>query len=146
MGGRAMAYLDWNPAFDTGVPGIDYEHRRLVAMLNEINESILNELEPDRIADTLGAFHALAAAHFALEEKIMRDEKYAGLQDRQRVHYQLLDEVRDIMDAYEDGSFRAGQSLPETLKQWLGKAMDIDVDLFGRMSEAGLRQSGLSRS
>ena len=141
-----MAYLDWNPAFETGVPGIDYEHHRLVAMLNEINDAIVNEAGPHEIADTLGALHALATAHFALEEKIMREQKYAGLAGRQRIHYELLDEVRDIMDAYEDGSFRAGQSLPETLKQWLGKAMDIDVDLFGRMSEAGLRQSGLSRS
>ena len=140
-----MAYLDWNSAFETGVPGIDYEHRRLVTLLNDISDAILNEAESQQVTDTLGAFHALATAHFALEEKIMREQKYAGLAGRQEIHYRLLDEVREIMDAYENGSYRVGSSLPETLKQWLAKAMDIDVDLFGRINDAGLHQSGLSR-
>lgn len=141
-----MAYLDWNPAFETGVPGIDYEHRRLVDMLNAINEMISHQAGPREVADVLADFHALASAHFALEEKIMRDQKFAGLQERQQNHYRLLDEVRDIMDDYEDGSLRAGNSLPETLKQWLAKAMDVDVQLFAGISDAGLRKSGLSRS
>ena len=62
------------------------------------------------------------------------------------LHYRLLDEVRDIMDAYEDGSFDSGNSLPETLKQWLAKVMDVDVRLFADVSDAGLRKSGLSRA
>ena len=48
-----MAYLDWNPAYDTGVAGIDYEHQRLVALLNEIHGLILNDAEPHKIAGTL---------------------------------------------------------------------------------------------
>ena len=141
-----MAYLDWNPAFETGIPGIDHEHRRLVDMLNSINESIVNEVDPREVADVLADFHSLAAAHFALEEKIMRDQKFAGLQERQQNHYRLLDEVRDIMDAHEDGSIGSGDSLPETLRQWLAKAMDVDVRLFAAISDAGLRKSGLSRA
>jgi hypothetical protein len=52
---RAMAYLDWNPAYDTGVAGIDYEHRRLVALLNEIHGLILSGAEPHKIAGALCA-------------------------------------------------------------------------------------------
>jgi hemerythrin len=77
-----MAYLNWNRAFDTGVPGIDYEHHRLVDMLNEIDELILHDgekREKRKIAGILAEFHTLATAHFALEEKIMRDQDYAGL-------------------------------------------------------------------
>ena len=141
-----MAYLDWNPAFDTGISGIDYEHHRLVDMLNEINELVLNKAEPHRVADTLASFHTLATAHFALEEKIMRDQKYGGLEGRRDIHYRLLDQVREMMDGYEQGTFRTGTSLPETLKQWLAEAMDIDVRLFAEISDAGLRESGLSRA
>jgi hemerythrin len=141
-----MAYLDWNPAFDTGIPGIDYEHHRLVDMLNEINELVLSKAEPHKVADTLARFHTLATAHFALEEKIMRDQRYPGLAGRRDIHYQLLDQVREIMDGYETGAFRAGESLPDTLKRWLGQAMDIDVKLFAEISDASLRDSGLSRA
>jgi hemerythrin len=141
-----MAYLDWNPAFETGISGIDYEHHRLVNMLNEINELVLNEAESRKVADTLADFHTLATAHFALEEKIMRDRKYWGLEGRRDIHHRLLDQIREIMDAYETGAFRTTKSLPDTLKQWLAEAMDVDVKLFAEISDASLRESGLSRA
>ena len=141
-----MAYLDWNPAFETGIPGIDYEHRRLVDMLNEINELVVNEAEPRKVADTLADFHTLATAHFALEEKIMRDRKHGGLEGRRDIHHQLLDQIRELMDIHETESFRTTKSLPDTLKQWLAEAMDVDVKLFAELSDASLRESGLSRA
>jgi hemerythrin len=45
-----MAYLDWNRAFDTGIPGIDFEHRRLVDMLNNIHRLTQKDAEPQHIA------------------------------------------------------------------------------------------------
>jgi hemerythrin len=144
--GRAMAYLDWNPAYDTGVAGIDYEHQRLVALLNEIYGLILNAAEPHKIAGILADFHARAAAHFALEEKIMHDRNFPGLRERRDTHYRLLDQVREIMDGYEVGAYRAGANLPETLKTWLSEAMDIDVKLFAEIEDANLRAWGLRRA
>ena len=141
-----MAYLDWNPAYDTGVAGIDYEHRRLVALLNEIHGLILSGAEPHKIAGTLADFHARAAAHFALEEKIMQDQNFPGLEERRDTHYRLLDQVREIMDGYEVGSYRAAANLPETLRKWLSDAMDIDVKLFAEMGDAKLRVWGLRRA
>jgi hemerythrin len=141
-----MAYLDWNPAYDTGVAGIDYEHRRLVALLNEIHGLILNDAEPRKIAGALADFHARAAAHFALEERIMQERKFPGLPERRDTHYRLLDQVREIMDSYDVGSYRAGAHLPETLRKWLSDAMDIDVKLFAEIKETNLRAWGLSRA
>ena len=140
-----MPYLEWSPAYDTGIGGIDYEHRRLVDMLNEIHELMRKSAEPDQIAAILADLHALASAHFALEEKIMRDQKYPGLAARRDIHYHLLDQVREIMDAYETGSYRVGESLPETLKQWLMEAMGNDARMFGEINDAKLRTLGLRR-
>lgn len=140
-----MPYLEWNPAYDTGIGGIDYEHHRLVDMLNEIHELILKDADPRKIATTLADFHALASAHFALEEKIMRDQNYPGFEGRRDTHYRLLDQVREVMDAYETGSYRQGESLPATLKQWLMEAMGIDAEMFAEINDARLRVLGLSR-
>jgi len=140
-----MAYLEWKPAFDTGVPGIDYEHHRLVDMLNEIHELILHDGERRKVAGILAEFHTLAAAHFALEEKIMRDHGYKGLAARRDIHHRLLDQVREMMEAHEQGAFRSGMHLPETVRQWLAEAMDIDVKLFADITDSGLGKSGLSR-
>ena len=141
-----MAYLTWDAAHDTGIPGIDYEHRQLVQMLNDIHELIMKRAEPLRIADRLADLYTLATAHFALEEKIMRDQKYPGLEERRDIHYRLLEQVREIMDAYETGSYQSSESLPATLKQWLSEAMDVDAKLFAELGDVKLRTWGLRRA
>jgi hemerythrin len=140
-----MPYIEWDPRLETGVAGIDHEHRRLVPLLNDIHELIVANADPTRIADTLADFLTLATAHFALEEKIMRDQKYPAFAQRRETHHRLLDEVRDIMDAYDAGSYREGQSLPATLRLWLFQAMNIDVDLFAKLEPANLRKWGLAQ-
>ena len=141
-----MAYLDWNPAYDTGIAGIDYEHHRLVEMLNEIHDLIVKGIEQRKITDALADFHTLATAHFALEEKIMQDGNRPDLDGRRRTHNLLLDQVRQIMDAYEGGAYRPSESLPATLKEWLLQAMGSDTKLFAELNDAGLRRWGLRRT
>lgn len=145
-GRRTMPYFNWNPDYDTGIAGIDYEHHRLVKMLNEIHDLIVQGVEPHKISDALADFHALATAHFALEEKIMQDENYLDLGGRRHTHYRLLDQVREIMDGYEAGAYQRGERLPATLKEWLLEAIDIDAKLFAEINDAGLRRWGLSRT
>jgi hemerythrin-like metal-binding protein len=140
-----MAYFDWNPAHDTGIASIDFEHHRLVQALNGIHDFIARGAAPASISDALAEFHTTAAAHFALEERILEDERHPDLGTRRRTHYQLLDEVRDIMEAYEAGAYQTPDVLPATLRQWLSEAIDMDARLFARMNDAGLHRWGLSR-
>jgi hemerythrin-like metal-binding protein len=140
-----MAYFDWNPVLDTGITGIDYDHHKLVDALNGIHDLIVHGAPPATIGDALADFHTAAAAHFALEERILEDERHPDLAVRRRTHYRLLDEVRDIMDAYDAGEFSPGERLPETLRQWLSEAIEMDARLFARMNAAGLHRWGLNR-
>lgn len=141
-----MAYITWDPAHETGIPGIDYEHRRLVELLNDIHDLIAARAEPLRIADRLADLYTLATAHFALEEKVMQEQKYPGLAARRDLHYRLLEQVREIMDAYETGSYRSGDMLPATLKHWLSDAMAGDAELFAGLGDIKLRHWGLRRA
>ncbi len=140
-----MAYLEWISAYETGVAGIDYDHRRLVAMLNDIHSLITMGAEPGNIGDALVDFQTLATAHFALEERIMEDERHAGIAERRRIHHRLLDQVCEIVDAYEADDPPPGQSLPATLRGWLLEAMSMDVRLFTDIGDAGLRSLDLQR-
>lgn len=140
-----MTYFTWDPAYDTGIPGIDHEHRQLVRMLNDIQEMITKHAEPICVAERLAEFCTLATAHFALEEKIMQDQKHPVLEERKDIHYRLLDQVREIMDTYETGSLESRESLPATLKEWLLEAMEIDTKLFAELGNVKLRAWGLRR-
>jgi hemerythrin len=140
-----MTFFDWKPDYETGIAGIDYEHHRLVHLLNDVHALIAGGAAPAEVSDALAELHTAAAAHFALEERILEEERHPELAERRHLHYRLLDQVRDIMDAYEAGGYEPGDSLPATLREWLFTAIDMDTRLFAKMNDAGLRRWGLNR-
>ncbi len=64
-----MAHLDWNSTYESGIASINYNHRRLISALNDIDDMIENGAGSRAIGDGLGDLYNLATAHFALEEK-----------------------------------------------------------------------------
>ena len=57
------------------------------------------------MADFLGEVYAQISAHFALEEKIMRERGYDHYADHKADHEALLDGIRDIMDEQARGAY-----------------------------------------
>ena len=68
-----------------------------------------------RIEDFLGEVFAKIAAHFALEELIMRKYAYDEYEVHKAEHEMLLDEIRDIMDATTPNY---GEALSATVRDW----------------------------
>ena len=140
-----MAYLECDQRFATGIASIDYEHRRLVELVNLVDELIAQSAPGAAVAGALAEFHTLATAHFALEERIMRAVRHHKLERCRGEHYRLLDQVRDMMDSYERGAFQPPATLPAALKEWLYGLMNVDTEMFAGLDEATLRTWHLTR-
>ena len=94
-----MTLLAWRPEYSIGVPDIDHEHRELIGWIDTLLQDLhLDVSHQDRIEQLLGEIHARIAAHFALEEKIMRDTHYLAMAEHKQDHERLLDELRDLME------------------------------------------------
>jgi len=115
---EAPARVVWRDEFSLGVPSIDHEHREMVALINEIFVRIETG-DTETVADDLGEIYAHISAHFALEEEIMRREGYDQFDDHKADHERLLDDIREIMDAYEDGSYSDRKDVfADRLQRW----------------------------
>lgn len=115
-----MALIDWKPEFAVGVPDVDHEHRLMIDMINDVTAKLDEACIGPGVAGVLGEIHARIAAHFALEEKIMRELGYSGYATHKADHERLLDEIRDIMDEYEDDPQGARLTLAGKLDAWFG--------------------------
>ncbi len=93
--------IEWSDSFSTGINSVDYEHRELISLVNDVISKMSHSISNDETADALGELFAHTSAHFALEESIMRRHDYIDYQDHKEDHEYLLDEIRDIMDAYD---------------------------------------------
>jgi hemerythrin-like metal-binding protein len=115
-----MVLIEWKQEFAVGVPEVDYEHRELIALINELAATLERQGSEPGVEEFLGEIFAKISAHFALEEKIMRERRYDQYEDHKADHERLLDDIRDIMDDYEDEQRFDREMLAGRLSAWFG--------------------------
>ena len=112
-----MTLVAWRKEFETGIPDVDHEHRALVELINEL-PAIL-DAEPGSVAlQVLGDINASISAHFALEERLMRESAYDEYREHKADHDRLLDEIRDLMDDYEEGRWVDRDAFGARVAEW----------------------------
>jgi len=128
-GATPMSLSSLKDKLNTDIDSLDYEHRKLVGVMEEICDSY--DRAEYSVSDLFGKLHAEASAHFALEESIMREKKYASYEVHKADHEELLDRIRFMMEAYEDGQCAdCNTSLRACLEAWFaGHVANADMGL-----------------
>ena len=116
-----MSLIEWDEKYSVGVAAVDHEHRELIGLVNEAHDRLMRPGGEEAVMDFLGEIFARISAHFALEEKIMCARNYDHYDAHKTDHERLLDEIRDIMDDYEDGESFSEELLAQQLKMWFGE-------------------------
>src|SRR5512143_2393753 len=101
--GNVMGLLHWESRYSVGIAAVDHEHRELVELVNRLYEKATSQGSKDAVLDFFGDLFKNISAHFALEERFMRERGYDQLATHKQDHERLLDEIRDIMDDFEEG-------------------------------------------
>jgi len=116
-----MSLIEWKDSFSVGVAAVDLEHRELIELINELHERIGAAADNDMTLAMLGEIYAQISAHFALEEKYMRESEYPQFPQHKEDHEELLDELRDIMDRVEDLGRYDADELSQELGRWFSE-------------------------
>jgi len=129
-----MALLDWKPEYSVGVEAVDFEHREMIGMINELDEALGVETSPEAIEAFLGDIHAGISAHFALEERAMRVAAYPEYEAHKEDHEDLLDQLRELMDHYAAEPVVGRKLLQATLGGWFkGHFSSFDARLHKQL-------------
>ena len=116
-----MALLEWKPEFSVGNASIDHEHQHMIQAINDLYEQLAEPLDAENVEAILGEIHADISAHFALEERLMREADYVEYEDHKADHEDLLDQILDLMDSFF-GDPEVGRKLLQTqLSGWFGR-------------------------
>jgi len=126
--------IQWQDKFRTGVEAIDHEHRQLVDLINRVDAEFAAR-DRASTAHLLGELLAAISAHFALEERVMQENRYAGYREHKDDHERLLDDIRDIMEDAEHGrpeSYR--EALAPRLDTWFSRHFQtLDAKLHAKI-------------
>jgi len=114
-----MVLIEWRPEFETGIAEVDHEHRLLVDLINALHDELGANSSKAVVSSFLGEVFAKISAHFALEETVMRKHRYDEYAAHKADHEKLLDDIRDIMAAHEEGVFvNYKDALSRAVRDW----------------------------
>lgn len=117
-----MPLLTWKPELEIGIPSVDKEHRDLIDMINSLHDSLSARTGAENVAAVLDGISARLSAHFAHEEKEMRQTNYDEFADHQNEHRKLLAGIRDIMNKVEeDDGWDFDEELGTRLYSWFAE-------------------------
>jgi len=129
-----MSLLTWKPEYSVGIDSMDDEHREMIDMINGVYARIHDSSDTAEIEICLEEIFSTISAHFALEERIMRESAYEEFADHKEDHEDLLDEIRDLMDRFVADPASGTKVLEERLSDWFGRHFaTFDARLHGKL-------------
>lgn len=93
--------LTWSDALSVGIPEIDAEHKRFIALINALNESIAERMSLSEVRRRMQDILIDAAAHFEHEEIMFREWGYPDAARHAREHAAAIKILNDIMHRIE---------------------------------------------
>ncbi|MGV1100553.1 bacteriohemerythrin [Thiovibrio sp. JS02] len=92
-----MADFAWQDALSIGNEMIDQEHRRLIALANEVLRFANRGEGIERIKQAVVALYAYVNTHFRHEEEYMASIGYPQLAEHRILHQDIIHEMNTIM-------------------------------------------------
>ncbi|MFY9624264.1 MAG: bacteriohemerythrin [Rhodoplanes sp.] len=115
-----MALLEWKDRYSVGIAAVDHEHKELIDLINRLYDQWVKGGPRGSVEGFFGDLYKGISAHFALEERFMRERGYDQLTAHKNDHERLLDEIRDIMDDFVDEE-QTASALSGRLEAWFSR-------------------------
>lgn len=113
-----MSVLQWRSEFGVGDEIIDHDHQQLIGRIKDRQLRLEGCEDPGKLVQVLGEIYADIADHFALEERLMEQMRYAAYADHKEDHETLLEELREIMAEVEGDGALDEAELTDDLDRW----------------------------
>lgn len=137
--GLSALHLAWSESYESGNPQIDAEHRELFALANTLIDTALGEHDPGAALDNLLEH---IRRHFADEEMILAEYRYARLDAHKAAHAALLKKAGELKQAAVRGEVTAGAIVEFLAKDVVARHLfTADRDFFPLFSAKGRKQS-----
>jgi hemerythrin-like metal-binding protein len=136
-----LTELNWRDKYAVGFRAIDNEHKELFEAATEVESAAARNAQPAETAVLLKKLVSATAKHFASEEAMMREAKYAGLALHAANHQRLMEKVEAFATRHGQNGVAVNQHALNFLRDWLLYHIDNDdARLGGWLKERGPEQ------
>jgi hemerythrin-like metal-binding protein len=136
-----MPLMEWTEDMSVGVKVIDDDHKKLIGMLNELNDGILADKTGASLEGVIEGLLRYTKYHFAREERFFAKTGYPGGAAHKAEHDLLARRVGNLQMRFETGQSRIlSTEAMEFLKNWLtDHIMGSDQQYGPHLNAKGIR-------
>ncbi|MBP7582762.1 MAG: hemerythrin family protein [Spirochaetes bacterium] len=127
-----MALIHWSKSLETGVETIDIQHKRLLDLLNNVHEVMVEGRDFSELDDIFKKLLDYTDFHFRHEEELFDRNNFPFASGHRKEHARLKKEVLNRMEGYRAGNMEA-MDLLAFLVDWLQdhiKGVDMSFGNF----------------
>jgi hemerythrin-like metal-binding protein len=114
-----MDLFQWDDSLKVNVSEIDGQHRKLVALINNLNDSMKQGKGKEVMGGIIGELVAYAGSHFATEERYFEKFKYPAAASHKREHADFVKKVSEFKSGFDSGRLSVTIEVMSFLKDWL---------------------------
>lgn len=130
-----MPLFLWKKSYEIGLPEIDVQHRRLVGMINELSDAMLERKGQRAVPHILDELVDYIQLHFTTEESAMQARQYPALDQHSKAHLELTRKVLAYKDRYAREHDLNTPELLDFLCGWLKDHIMVSDKDFGRFAQ-----------
>lgn len=114
-----MALMTWGPMLQIGFGDIDAQHRRLVELVNQLDDAMRAGKGRDVVGTVLSELVNYTVFHFSFEEKLMDQYGISSTAAHKAEHKKLMADVAAFKAKFDVGSASVTTELMSFLRSWL---------------------------
>lgn len=126
-----MALVDWKDIYVVNVAEVDEQHKKLVALINELHQAMLVGKGKEVMSKILSDLVDYTVYHFGTEEKFFDQYEYPETELHKKQHKELTDQVLAVQKKYEAGEKVLTIDVMNFLRDWLHDHIVGSDKLFG---------------
>lgn len=111
--------FEWGVQYATGIESIDNQHRRLVNMINALQNALEQGYSVSIMVHIFDEIAAYTVYHFGHEEQLFAKFGYPEEAEHGLEHQRLKDQALAMRDRLKAGDAEIGPELLEFLVRWL---------------------------
>jgi hemerythrin len=114
-----MALMEWKDSYSVGVDQMDADHKRLIAIINKVDEA---DKAGKSVQWVLEELRSYTEYHFKAEEERMKAAGYPDIEEHMREHKAFIQWLMTVERTYNlapDAHFHIAESVNQYLSDWL---------------------------
>lgn len=136
-----MTFFIWKEAFNTNIPVLDRQHRKIFAVLNRLYDAAQTPTDSNSVTQSLSEMHEYADLHFTTEERLMAQYEYPEIETQRNQHIFYREQIARLTGAFDAKDETACKNSLQFLKDWfLDHILQEDLK-FGEAVARKNRQS-----